>query len=149
MDLSSKNRSIIEFILLGFMILFSIYYTHIPIEFHALLFVTLVIIFNLTIIIERLPDVFLMQLLTGVFVGFIMVHRWIQNRLLLDTNTYIESLFSILFSVAGGVILWLLCSMIFVAILESTTNLNLDSITDDIDDPYNDRHAERILNQDE
>jgi len=149
MDLSSKNRSIIEFILIGFMILFSIYYTHIPLEFHAVLFVTLVIIFNLTTIVERLPDVIVMQLLTGIFVGFIMVHRWIQNRLLLETNAYIESLFSILFSVAGAIILWLFCSMIFVAILESTTDLNLDSITNDIDDPYNDRHAERILNQDE
>jgi len=95
---------------------------------------------------DKIPNQPTSYFLLGFFLTQLLTFKYIQSNY--NPVTAMESYFVLIFVLIAGFVIWQVSIMFITGFLLSTTDISF-SDTQNINDPYGDKHAERILNETE
>jgi len=97
--------------------------------------------------IDNVQDIIPKQPISYLFVSIFLTQLLTYHRLTMayTASNLFETIFVVLFSIVTGFVLWHISMVIIAGLIASTTDISFD-IDNNIDDPYGDKHAARILN---
>ena len=93
---------------------------------------------------DKIPNQPTSYLLLGFFLTQLLTFKYIQSNY--NPVTAMESYFLLIFVLIAGFVIWQVSIMLITGFLLSTTDISFSDIQN-INDPYDDKHAERILNE--
>lgn len=107
---------------------------------------TLIVWTTIDRVYDKIPNQPTSYFLLGFFLTQLLTFKYIQSNY--EPVTAIEGYFVLIFVLVAGFVIWQLSIIIITGFLLSTTDISF-SDTQDINDPYGDKHAEKILNDTE
>jgi|AntDeeMetagen285_2_1112576.scaffolds.fasta_scaffold00934_14 hypothetical protein len=96
--------------------------------------------------IDKLPDQPVLFSILGIFLTITVTLKQLEDSVF-ESPTVIEGILSLFVGVLGGILLWLSMIVIISGLITSMTDIQLTA-NNNINDPYNDPHAARILDND-
>ncbi len=115
-------------------------------EYFAIGFICILLVSWTTInnVQEKIPEQPLSYLFAGIFLTQLLTYARITVNY--SPSDAFGNLFVVSFSLIAGFIIWHILMVIIAGLITSTTDISFD-IDKNIDDPYGDKHAARILNE--
>lgn len=93
---------------------------------------------------NKIPNQPTSYFILGLFITQLLTFEYISSSY--EYTTTFESYFTIIFSLISGFVIWHISITLIAIFISSTTDISFDN-NQDINDPYNDKHAARILNE--
>ena len=151
MNLDGYTKLAYAFVLTILLICFIfIYVENMSLWIHTLLFVILAVVVNISPVIDKIGTMPILYTVLGIITGMSLTSRWVQSNMIIETYASIESVVVFMFGLFGGLVLWLVFSTAIIGLIESTTDITFNNVFEqNIDDPYGDKHAAKILNNED
>lgn len=112
-----------------------------------LLFVFLIWWNTLGIYVDNIPNQPISYLFLNMFLSIILTLKYLES-FIFKSPMGIESVLYFIVSIFIGLIIWFFVGVISFGLLDSLTDIDVINNKPDTEDPYNDRHANKILNKD-